>query len=71
MKEIRENFPQLNFGLYRDDGLATHENIPGPKMDRLRKDIIKLFKHHGLKITIETNMKRVNFLDVTLDLSNP
>lgn len=68
LHEIKTAFPQLDFGLYRDDGLATHTHIPGPKLDKIRKDITKLFKSHNLKITIETNMKRVNFLDVNLDL---
>ena len=31
-------------GLYRDDGLAAINNTNGPKLDRIRKDIIVLFK---------------------------
>ena len=38
-------------------------------MDRIRTDMIKIFNELGLKITIETNLKTVNFLDVTLDLT--
>ena len=69
LDKIRIQFPELNFGLYRDDGLAVHKhNMPGPERDRLRKRIIQLFKDNGLKITIETNLSRVNFLDVTLDV---
>lgn len=30
--------------------------------------MIKIFKDIGLRITIETNLKKVIFLDVTLDL---
>ena len=37
---------------------------------KLRKDIMKCFKDHGLKITIKANLKIVNFLDVTFNLSN-
>ena len=69
LNEIKTQFPQLKFGLYRDDGLATYNHIPGPNLDRIRKDLIKLFKRHALKITIEANMKTVNFLDVNLDLN--
>ena len=43
-------------GLYRDDGLAAINNANGPKLDRIRKDIIALFKEEGLSITIETNL---------------
>ena len=35
----------------------------------MRKDITKIFKDLGLKVTIECNKKVVNFLDVTLDLN--
>ena len=68
LHEMKTNFPQLNFGLYRDDGLAAHKHIPGPTLNRMQKDIIRLFKKHDLKITIEINMRRVDFLDVRLDL---
>ena len=45
-----------NVGLYRDDGLAVIHQANGPKMDRIRKDIIALFKSKGLSITIDTNL---------------
>ena len=41
-----------NAGLYRDDGLAVVKNSNGPKLDRLRTDIIAIFKNGGLSITI-------------------
>ena len=44
-----------NAGLYRDDGLGVVNDANGPKLDRLRKDIIAIFKSEGLSITIETN----------------
>ena len=57
-------------GLYRDDRPGCFHEISGPEADCLRKDIIKLFKDEfELKITIETNLKIVNFLDVTFDLN--
>lgn len=68
LHKMEKNFPQINFGLYRDDGLAAHTCIPGPTLNRMQKNIIQLFKQYNLKITIETNMKRVDFLDVRLDL---
>ena len=37
-------------------------------MDRIRKNVIKLFKQTAFKIEIETNLKIVNFLDVTFNL---
>ena len=53
-----------NVGLYRDDGLAVIHQANGPKMDRIRKDIIALFKSEGLSITIDTNLIETDFLDV-------
>ena len=59
-----------HIGLYRDDGLAIVLDANGPKMDRLRKDIIKVFKEEGLSITIETNLIETDFLDVTFNIVN-
>ena len=56
--------------LYRDDGLGCFENISGPQTDRIRKDFINIFrKEFQLKIICESNLKIVNFLDVTLNLT--
>ena len=60
---------KISVGLYRDDGLAAINNANGPKLDRIRKDIIALFKEEGLSITIETNLIETNFLDVTFNLA--
>ena len=58
-----------NVGLYRDDGLACLHKISGPALDKIRKDMIRTFRENfGLKITITTNLKTVNFLDVTFNL---
>ena len=55
-----------NVGLYQDDGLACLHKISGPASDKIRKDMIRTFRENfGLKITITTNLKTVNFLDVT------
>ena len=53
--------------LYRDDGLGITSSTPR-QTDKLRQAIIKVFKDHNLNITIEVGLKRVTFLDVTLDL---
>ena len=57
-------------GLYRDDGLAAFRNINGNRADRIRKNMTKTFKDLGLKITIDCNIKVVNFLDITLNLND-
>ena len=40
----------------------------GPKMDKLRKNIIELFKNEGLSITIDTNLVETDFLDVSFNI---
>ena len=63
LKLVNDQFPDLELGLYRDDGLAIHRRIPGPRLDRIRKDLISLFKDLGLSIS--TNIETLDFLDVT------
>jgi hypothetical protein len=65
---LGNKFGNDNLGLYRDDGLACFHGIDGPTSDRIRKDIVNIFKELGLKITIKTNLKIVDFLDVTFNL---
>ena len=62
--------PSLHsIGLYRVDELACFGYTSGPQADRIRKDFIKIFKEDfDFSITCETNLKAVNFLDVTLNL---
>ena len=55
-------------GLYWDDGLALLRNTSKQKTDRIRKDIIEIFKNAGFKIQIKTNLHIVDFLDVTFNL---
>ena len=57
------------FRLYRDDALGILRNTSGPKADRKRKSIIKIFKECGLSITCEVNKKIVDFLDVRFNLN--
>ena len=57
----------LNIGLYRIDGLAVMDGS-GPEIERLRKSVFKIFKTMGLKVTIESNIKSTNFLDILFDL---
>ena len=67
---LSKEYGKESIGLYRDDGLAIFKNISGPQTERIRKNITRHFKNHGLKITIQTNLKIVNYLDVTFNLTN-
>jgi hypothetical protein len=57
----------IDLGLYRDDGLAASSLSPR-QTEHTKKEICKIFKNNNLKITIEANLKVVDFLDITLDL---
>ena len=70
LSRLRELTPTGNTGLYRDDGLMVLRNYNGQQTDKARKDIIKLFKDIGFQLEIRNNLKVVDFLDITLDLSN-
>ena len=54
--------------MYRDDGLVLLRNTSKQKTDRIRKDIIEIFKNAGFKIKIKTHLQIVDFLDVTFNL---
>ena len=69
LSKLKTEQPDINIGLYRDDGLGVHKKLPGPTLTRKRKDIEKLFKDVGLEITIETNLTQVDFLDITMNLN--
>ena len=59
----------LNQGLYRDDALIVCSLRPR-QTELKKKDICRIFKEKKLSITIQANLKVVNFLDVTLDLNS-
>ena len=67
---LGEKYGKYRIGLYRHDGLACFESTNRNQADRIRKDFIKDFKEDfNLGITCETNLKAVNFLYVTPNLT--
>ena len=60
--------PEIDIGLYHDDGLAVLNHTP-QKIEKVKKEICRIFANNNLRITTEANKKIVNFLDVTLDLT--
>ena len=58
---------QNNVGLYRDDDLIVVKNLNGQLADRLRNNIVQVFKSFGFNSEIETNLIQVDFLDVTFN----
>ena len=67
---LGEKYGKHRIGLYYDDGLACSGYTSGPQDDRIRKHFMNIFKEDfDLSRTCKTNLKAVNFLDVTLNLT--
>ena len=54
--------------MYRDDGLGVFKNESGPESEKIKKSIQTMFRENELKLTIQCNLKIVNYLDVTFNL---
>jgi len=63
-----KQIPDIDIGLYCDDGLAVLKQTPR-EIERVKKEMCKILAKNDLRITIEANKKVVNFLDVTFDLN--
>ena len=59
-----------NIGLYRDDGLAVFKNISGPQAEKIKKHFQNIFRKNNLNIIVKCNLKVVDYLDLTLNLSD-
>ena len=62
-------FDKNSVGLYRGNGLALFKNINDHLADKIGKEFPQTFKENRLSLEIECNLKTVNYLDITLDLS--
>ena len=67
---LSKKYNKNDFGLYRDDGLPVLKNKSGPQSEQVKKNTQKIFKEHGLDITIQCNMKVVNYVDVDFNLND-
>ena len=68
LSSLPNKLDKQSTGWYRDDGLALLINTSKQKTDRIRKDIIEIFKNAGFNIEIKTNLYLVDFQDVTFNL---
>ena len=48
--QLSLHYSKVNFGLYRDDGLAVFKNTSSPQMKRIKKHFVQIFKDNGLLI---------------------
>ena len=68
--KLKKILPKLNFGLYGGDGLVILINFNGQQTEKVRKNIIRVFKDTDFSLEIKTNLKEADFLDVPLNLRN-
>ena len=64
---LSKKYNKNDFALYCDVGLAVavFEIKRRPQSEQVKKNILKIFKEHELDIIIQSNMKIVNYSDVT------
>ena len=58
-----------NIGLSRDDGFPAFNKTP-KEIERIKRDLCKIFRDNDLKMTVDPNLTRVNFLNVSLHLKS-
>ena len=69
LRKLSSAYPDGSIGLYRDDGLAIFKNMNARSGDKARKVLCEILGDLGLKITVKSNLKVVNYLDVTLNFT--
>ena len=69
LHKLTSTYTNGSIDLYRDDGLAVFKNMSARSLDKARKDFSKILGELGLQITAQSNLKIVNYLDVTLNLT--
>ena len=67
---ITKQFKKEDVELYKDGGLAVLRGMSGSTAERAKKDVTQCFKDLGLHITIQPNLKIIDFLDLTFNLNN-
>ena len=68
--ELEKILRKSDFWLCTDDGLALFRNINRQYTEKVRKNIIRESKDFDFSLEIETILKEVDFLDISLNLQN-
>ena len=69
LHELADRIKKEDTGLYCDNGLILPQRHTGKQTDKARKDITKISKNIGFSSEIKMNLRVVNFLNVTFDLT--
>ena len=68
--QLSRIYNKNDIGLYRDDGLAVFRNTSGSQAEKIKKHFQSIFRKNNLNIIVKCNLKIVDYLDVTLNLSH-
>ena len=68
--QLSRIYKKNDIGLYRDDGLAVFRNTSGSQAEKIKKHFQSIFLKNNLSIIVKCNLKIVDYLDVTLNLSH-
>ena len=68
--DLSKLYEKNDIGLYKNSGMADFKNKSGPESEKIKKSIQSTFRENELKITIQYNLKIVDYLDVTFNLTD-
>ena len=69
LNELSKTFGKDNIELYRDDSQSLFKNCNGHQNDKVQKELIDLLKQRHLNLEIKCNLKIVDYLVLTFDLT--
>ena len=59
--ELSKLYEKNDIGLYLDNRLVVFKNKSGPELEKIKKSIQAIFWENKLKITIQCNLKIVDY----------
>ena len=68
--ELSKLYEKQDIGLHRDQRLAVFNNKSGPESEKIKKSIQAISWENKLKITIQCNLKIVDYLNATFNLTD-
>ena len=68
--QLSHKYNKNNIDLYKDNSLAVFKNISGLQSDTSKKHFKNIFRKNNLNIIVKGHLKIVDYLLVTLNLSD-
>ena len=68
LNQLKVVIEKENMGLDRNDGQGILKSMSKTEVERKKKEHVKIFKNNGLSVTVKTNFKTADFLDIHFDL---